>query len=154
MSRNEITVAATPDEVFETLLDAWSYQHWVVGSKTIREVDDGWPEVGSAFHHTVGVAPLVIRDCTRVVEIDVPRRLVLDAQVWPTGENRVVLEVEERGADSVVVMVETPVRGPVAAIDNPLVHMALTVRNQEALRRLKRMVEQRVATAAAAQQLS
>jgi uncharacterized protein YndB with AHSA1/START domain len=147
MARSEVDMAATPEDVFATLLDPWSYQHWVVGSKAIREVDEGWPQTGAAFHHRAGLGPLEVWDRTRVVAVDPPRTIALDARVWPTGEHRVVLQVAPSETGCTVVMLESPLRGPAAIIDNPLLHVVTRIRNELALRRLRKVVEQRTAMA-------
>ena len=36
------------------LSDGWSYATWVVGAARIRDVDDGWPTVGTKIHHPSG----------------------------------------------------------------------------------------------------
>ena len=47
MSRNEVMVSATPEEVFDVLDDAYAYPKWVVGTRRVRAVDPEWPAVGS-----------------------------------------------------------------------------------------------------------
>ena len=37
-----------------------------MGASDIRAVDDDSPELGSKFHHRVGVAPLTIADATEL----------------------------------------------------------------------------------------
>jgi len=39
MSRNEITVTASPQDVFDVLDDAEAYPGWVVGARRMRRVD-------------------------------------------------------------------------------------------------------------------
>src|SRR5206468_4771289 len=75
MSRNRCQIDAPPKRVFAVLADPASYAYWVVGSRKIRDADDDWPAVGSAFHHVVGVWPFEVRDHT-VVEAVKPGRLL------------------------------------------------------------------------------
>ena len=62
MAQNERVINATPGAVFRVLSDPRSYAHWVIGSIEIRNADPGWPQVGSRFHHTVGMGPLRIKE--------------------------------------------------------------------------------------------
>ena len=144
MAENETTIAASPEAVFDVLLDAHSYQEWVVGCDDIRTVDPGWPEPGSRFHHTVGTGPLKTKDTTAVVSIDRPRRLELEARARPAGVATVIFEVEPAGdGGSTVRIKEWPTRGLAKTIDNPGLQMLIKARNVETLRRLKRVVEER-----------
>ena len=143
MSANETTIDATPQQVFEVLLDARSYEHWVVGCDDIRAVDGDWPQPGSTFHHTVGVGPFKVKDTTKVVELDAPKRLVLEARARPAGVARVVFTVAPDGGGSTVCMEEHPMRGLAKTIDNPVLDGLIKARNAETLRRLSRQVEER-----------
>lgn len=148
MSRNVIEMDAPIDAVFEALLDPEAYPHWVVGAKRLRGVDDNWPAPGSSFHHAVGAGPAEVRDVTTVREIDPPRRLVLDAKFRPPGAARVELDLEPIAPDRTrVTMIEDSLRGfgflnsrVAQIVADPL----LTARNWWSLRRLKRIVEDRV----------
>jgi uncharacterized protein YndB with AHSA1/START domain len=85
VASNHVYIAAAPATVWEVLVDARSYAHWVVGSSQTRGVTGRWPAVGSRFHHTQGVGPLGLRDDTEVIEAKRPRRLVLEvrsARCW------------------------------------------------------------------------
>ncbi|MFP5372014.1 MAG: SRPBCC family protein [Actinomycetes bacterium] len=143
MARNTAVVAAPPATVFSVLSDPASYARFVVGSKRIRRFDPRWPEAGSAFHHTLGVGPLVLRDLTRVVEVEDGRRLVLRAQMRPFAVNRVAfgLSAVEEGTE--VEVEEHPVEGPAAKAWNPALDRLMWLRNQEMLRRLARIAARR-----------
>lgn len=143
MSRNEVVIQATPEQVWEALLNPWLYTQWVVGNKRIRGVDPDWPAVGSRFHHTVGVGPLMTRDETRIVALRPREHLELDAHAWPVGTAKVSLTLEPAEGGTRVVLVEQPTRGPARWMENPLLHGLTHGRNVESLRRLKRVVEQR-----------
>ena len=75
------------------------YGYWVVGSKFIRDVDDDWPAVGSAFHHKVGVGPLTINDHSQIVEARRPRLFRLRVKGRPAGTAIVTVEMNPRPAD-------------------------------------------------------
>jgi uncharacterized protein YndB with AHSA1/START domain len=153
MARNEIRIATSPAAVFAVLADGRSYGHWVVGSSEIRDVDAGFPAVGTAFHHTVGIGPFKVADHTRVVACDPPRRLELRAKARPLGTARVILELHPEGDGTRVVMIEDAGDRLTALVFNPLTHLLVRGRNVESLRRLKELAEGRgpsMAEAAAA----
>ena len=149
MAENSTTIAATPEQVFDVLLDAWSYKDWVVGCDEIRGVDDNWPAVGSRFHHTVGFGPAKTDDDTKILEVDAPRRLLLEASARPAGvaEVEFLVEPDSEGEQTTITINERIVDGPADAIPTPLVDVGLKLRNLETLRRLKNVVESRVAAA-------
>ena len=66
----------------------------MVGSKLIRDVDDGWPKVGTRFHHEVGLGPLTIDDHSQVVAAERPRLFCLRVKGRPAGTAIVTLEME------------------------------------------------------------
>ena len=147
MSKNSLVIAASPDEVFAVLADARTYSEWVVGCDDIRAVEGTWPEVGSHFFHTVGVGPIKTKDNTKVVEVDPPRRLVLEARARPAGVARVIFELRPQGAGTEIEIEEYPIKGVAKVIDNPLQDGLIKARNVETLRRLDRVVQQRRAAA-------
>lgn len=130
-----------PERVWEALSDANSYGDWVVGSDTIRDADPHWPEPGSKFHHRVGVGPIKVNDHTEVMEADPTRRLVLHARARPLGTALVTLELTPKDGGTHVVMHETA-GDPVSKLSiNPLTDWLVDLRNEESLRRLKRIAE-------------
>ena len=143
MARNQVLIDAAPDTVFDVLTDAEDYPRWVVGASDVRDLDPDWPAVGTAFHHRVGLGPLTLPDRTTVVEIERPRRLVLQARARPAGTARITLELEPSGSGTRVTLVEDPGDLLTRLIFTPLVHVAVRMRNAESLRRLKRLVELR-----------
>ncbi|HVF33664.1 MAG TPA: SRPBCC family protein [Acidimicrobiales bacterium] len=145
MSTNRHIIPAAPDEVFAVLADARTYEHWVVGCDDIRAVEGDWPAVGSRFFHTVGVGPLKTKDNTKVLEVDPPRRLVLEARARPAGVAKVifVLRPLDGGTATEVEIDEYPIRGVAKVIDNPVQDGLIKVRNVETLRRLEKQVLQR-----------
>ena len=146
MSRNEVTVDATVDQVWDVLSDGWLYPLWVVGAARMREVDDHWPAVGARLHHSVGSFPVMLNDVTEVVAAEPMTRLVLRAQAWPIGAGEVTLTLEALGARTRIVMREQAVSGPGALAPKLLQDPVLAWRNTEALRRLSYLVEHRPQT--------
>lgn len=141
MATTHAQIAASPDEVFAALANPENYGHWVVGSDTIRDADPTWPKVGSRFHHRVGFGLLKVNDHTEVLEVDPPFRLVMHARARPLGSAKVSLLLAERDGETAVTMVEVAgdrlSRLALNRLTDPLIHL----RNVEALRRLKRIVE-------------
>lgn len=148
MSRNTIDIDAPIDVVFDVLLDPHAYPRWVVGAKRIREVDESWPAPRSSFHHAVGAGPTEVRDATTVVEIEPPRRLVLEAHFRPPGVATVEFDLEALEPDRTrLTMLEHSLRGP-AILNNRVAQLVadplLAARNWWSLRRLKHIAETRV----------
>ncbi len=140
MATNSRTMAGlAPTRVFDVLRDGHTYARWVVGTRTIRAVDPGWPGVGTALHYTVGYGPLRKDDRTVSTEYDPDRRLSLQAQAWPAGSVAIILSVEAAGSGCTVTIEEHPDRGLAKLLHNPLLDLAIKVRNVETLRRLERL---------------
>ena len=124
--------------VFDVLRDGKSYGDWVVGTRTIRAVDPGWPKEGTKLHYTVGYGPVRKDDETVSQSYAPDRRLELEARAWPAGTARIVLTAEERDGGVLVSIDEAPHRGPAKLLHNPLLDLAVKARNVETLRRLER----------------
>ena len=142
MSVNETYVNAPPEAVFDVLADPFGYGYWVPGSSKIRAADDDWPDAGSTFHHTQGAYGVGLKDTTSVVAAERPRTLVLEARFRPFAVNKVELRLFPSGEGTRVVMVEYPTGGLAAKLHNPLMEVALKLRNVEALRRLRKLAEE------------
>jgi uncharacterized protein YndB with AHSA1/START domain len=136
-------MSAPPEQVWDVLADGWLYPVWVVGATHMRDVDEHWPAAGARLHHQVGAWPLALSDTTRVLESDEPRRLVLEARAWPTGEARIEITVEPHAEGSLVRLAEGASAGPARVLDNPLQRRVLRARNVESLSRLAAIVENR-----------
>jgi len=128
---------ATPEQIWAVLADPHSYDRWVVGAKDIREADGTWPEPGSKLQHTSGLGPLNLKDNTKVLESEPPRRLVLEARGRPVGIARVEIRLEPQGSATLVTMVEDAVRPAPAAVINATLNPLMHSRNVETLRRLE-----------------
>jgi uncharacterized protein YndB with AHSA1/START domain len=140
------TMHVPPDRVWAVLADGWSYPGWVVGATHMRDVDKGWPEVGTRLHHSVGPWPLVLKDTTKVLECEPQRLLVLDARLWPFGAARIRLELTEtQPGRTTVRMSEQVQRGPSKILPKPLQAALLIPRNRESLARLSHMATGREA---------
>ena len=83
---------------------------------------------------------------TSVIEAEPGRRLLLRARAWPAGEAEVELRLEGTGGGTAVTMVEDAVSGPGVLVPRPARATMLRWRNDEALRRLALLAENRQRT--------
>ena len=144
MSTTSRPVQATPEQVWSVLADGWLYPLFVVGAARMRDVDEGWPAVGTRLHHSVGSWPLMIDDTTEVLEVEENKRILLLARAWPAGHAHVEISLEPSGAGSTVVtIVENATGGPGALVPKAIQDPQLHLRNVETLRRLAFLVEGR-----------
>lgn len=144
MALHNIVVRAHPKAVWDVLADPYSYDRWVMGTRKILYADADWPEVGSSLRFEAGIGPLRMRSQTVVRHVDAPRRLELEADVWPLGA-RVAMEVKPWGSHSLVALEEHWIRGPYFLVANPLLHLALNARNRFMVKGLAEQAEGRVA---------
>jgi uncharacterized protein YndB with AHSA1/START domain len=142
VARTTIDTTVPPERVFEVLSDPNSYGEWVVGSRYVRSAEDDWPAVGSRFHHAVGKGPFTVKDHTEVVEAERPHRLVLSAKARPFGTARVELDLQPTAGGTRVAMEEHPENPVLRVVMGPLGAFLIRRRNDESLRRLKRLAEQ------------
>src|SRR3712207_2045993 len=140
MAITERKMEASPEEVFEALLDPYQYPNWVVGAKAIRDVDGEWPTVGSAFYHRLGAEGLELKDKTEVLELETPHRIALRTFARPLGVARVVITARPTEEGSIVSLFEEPEEGTKLRRFTRLVDPIVHVRNVEALRRLEKVV--------------
>jgi uncharacterized protein YndB with AHSA1/START domain len=143
VARNRQFIQADPETVFAVLSDPSSYGEWVVGSKHIRDADEGFPGQGTRLHHTVGWGPIEIDDHTEVREVDPPRLLKLRARARPAGTAIVTLELTPEGPGTMVTMTEDPGDSATAFLFQPPMHLLVRRRNSESLRRLRELAERR-----------
>jgi uncharacterized protein YndB with AHSA1/START domain len=135
-----------PERAYEVLSEPRRYALWVTGARDVEDADGDWPEVGAEFRHRQGVWPLQIRDTTQVVAADPPRRLELEARVRPLLVARVVLTLRPDGGGTRVTMEELPVGGLLGGVmRRPPFTRFIRARNEESLRRLKAIAEDRPA---------
>lgn len=143
MSSTSRIFHCSPDDVFDILVDGWSYATWVVGAARIRDVDKEWPEPGSRIHHSVGAWPIMISDTTTVESFDRGHTMALTARAWPAGEAEVRITCEPHEDGTRVTIVEDATSGPALLLLKPLRDVMLGWRNVEALRRLAYLSESR-----------
>jgi carbon monoxide dehydrogenase subunit G len=136
---------ATPAQVWSLLRDGSRYADWVHGTKEIRAVDVGWPEVGTGIHYTAGIGPLTYQGETTVRTSEPERRLELEVHAWPGGTVRVNIEIESSGNGSIVTLDEHPLRGPVRLLHNPLSRLGFLARTNVMIDDLLRLAERQPA---------
>ena len=130
-------------EVFALFMNARAYPRWVVGAKAFRGVDEEWPQPGSTFHHRVGFGPFVIDDQTKLLAVEPPGRVVLEAHAWPAGSAVVELTLRALDDRTEITMQETPSRGIAVAIDNRVLRKLTALRNRWGLARVDRILRHR-----------
>jgi hypothetical protein len=128
--------------VWAVLSDGYRYADWVQGTKEIRDVDAGWPAVGTSIHYTVGVAFVTHKDETVVRTSEPERRLELEVQAWPLGTARVDIRIEPYGNDgSRVTLDEHPLLGIAGWLHNPLTALGFSVRTWVMIDELLKLAE-------------
>lgn len=133
----------TPKQVFDVLRDGASYGHWVVGTRTIRKVDEGWPAERCRLHYTMGYGPMRKDDVTTSRCYEPDSLLQMEASAWPAGTVDIRLTAEPADGGVLVSIDEKPVRGPARTLHNPLSDVALKIRNVVTLRRLEQLARRR-----------
>ncbi len=136
-----IEVAASPERVFAVLSEPHRYADWVVGTKSIRDADETFPERGSRFSARLGSGAATVEAVTTVLEREEPRRLVLRTRARRLGAVQIELELEERGLATNVTLRERPIGAPLAKLASTLGEPLVTARNRRSLQRLKQLVE-------------
>jgi uncharacterized protein YndB with AHSA1/START domain len=136
------TTSASPTAVFEVLSQPETYEHWVVGSRSVERHDPAWPAAGARFKHTQGVWPALIHDETEVVASDAPRRLELTVKARPMLVAHVVVDLQPAGDGTRITMEEQPTGGLLAPLLRlPPGKLLTQLRNRLSLRRLSGLAE-------------
>ena len=144
MARNIVEFSANPDDVFDVLVDAYAYGHWVVGPRQVVDKDPDFPNPQSEFTHETRIGPLHLQDTTKVVEVERPRRLVLRAKIRAMGlDARISFELAATADGTRVTLDEEPLAGPWRVLWNPAFDAMMWARNSVALERLRFLAEQR-----------
>jgi uncharacterized protein YndB with AHSA1/START domain len=140
MAINRRTMNVSREAVWAALADGHTYDYWVVGTRHIRDVDEGFPHEGTALHYRIGWGPFRHEGHSEVCTADPGRTLELTIHAWPAAAVKVLIELHELADDRTeVVMTEHPTSGPFAVLHNPLFDLAIKARNVESLRRLERV---------------
>jgi uncharacterized protein YndB with AHSA1/START domain len=143
MASVNVLVRRPRQQVWDVLADGHAYAEWVVGTREIRAVGEGWPAVGTAIHYTVGFGPLTFQGQTVARLVDPLNRLGLEADGGPLGTARIVIDLTDWGDDTVVVLDEHPLRGPAYQLHNAFSEAMLLLRGRPMVANLARLVERR-----------
>lgn len=145
MALNHVKTPCSPDEVFEHLLDPHEYPEWLLGASRVRTVEDDWPSLGSAFHHTIGWGPFGVKDRSEIVAIDRPRRLELHVRATPLVRGHVTFTVDPCDGGSLLSIEEEPAARVVGNLVRPALDPVTHLRNHRSLQKLvQRMDDQHV----------
>jgi uncharacterized protein YndB with AHSA1/START domain len=139
-----VLVDRAPDEVWDVLSDGSAYAEWVMGTKYIRDVDPGWPNLGAKIHFSFGVGPWTMNDVTTVRLVEHGQHLELEAHAGWLGSARVSIRLLAWGTEqTVVILDEHPLTGAGARWHSVPMEGLLRVRNERMLRSLAEVVERR-----------
>ncbi len=147
MAYTSRTLVAPREAVWEALIDPHTYPDWLIGASRIRDVDRSWPGVGSRFHHRVGVGWLSIPDYSEVVDIDPGRLLRLKVKARPLVSAVVTFVLISDETGTAVAIEEEPELRTIGNVVRPMMDPTIHLRNHRSLRRLDRLVQQRLAMA-------
>lgn len=146
MPRNETWVEAPQLAVFAVACDYNAYGRWGFGSGDVANADSSWPAPGSRFEYKQSFGVFFIHDTAEILEIDRPRRLVLEVRARPVTVARLEISMRGEYGRTHVVMAEHAVGGLLARLKNPALESLLYLRNGEALKRLKELAERRASS--------
>jgi uncharacterized protein YndB with AHSA1/START domain len=141
MAHNEIHIGAPPERVFAVLSEPRSFARWVVGSSEIRRADPGWPNVGTAFDHRVGIWPFTLADSSEVVQCEPPGLLKLLVKARPFSRAYVTLHLTASNGGTRLSMDESAADARSRLFFNALTDPLVRLRNNVSLRRLKALSE-------------
>jgi uncharacterized protein YndB with AHSA1/START domain len=141
VAHNEIYIEASPERVFAVLSEPRSFARWVVGSREIRRADPGWPRVGAAFDHRVGIWPFTLADSSEVVQCEPPRLLKLLVKARPLSRAFVTLELKASNGGTRLSMDEFAADARSRLFFNPITDPLVHMRNNVSLRRLRALSE-------------
>lgn len=131
------------DVVWDVLIDPYTYPDWLIGAAAIRDVDDSWPEVGSRFHHRVGIGWMSIPDHSEVEDVVEPDLLRLAVRARPFVSAVATFRLVGDGDTTVVAIEEEPQVRVIGNVVRPVMDPMIHVRNHRSLRRLDHLVARR-----------
>jgi hypothetical protein len=99
--------------------------------------------VGSGIHYTVGWGPLALRGRTTVRAAEPGRMLGLEADAGLLGTARIVIQLDDWGGDTVVILDEHPLRGPSYLLHNTVTDAVLLLRGRPMVQNLAKLVHRR-----------
>jgi uncharacterized protein YndB with AHSA1/START domain len=142
MPLHNVLIPASPAAVWDVLADPYSYSDWVVGTRDISSADLSWPAVSSVLRYQAGIGPLRFEGHSIVRDVNPPCHLELEADAGLMAA-RVSMSVKPWGDGALAIVEEHWIRGPSVLLDNPLIDLALNIRNRWMVRNLASVVERR-----------
>lgn len=139
----EIDIAATPEEVYEVLMDADRLEHWVTIHDELVEAPDGPLERGSELTQRLRLAGKCFTVRWTVVENDRPRRVVWEGRGPMRSKASAIYELSPNGGGthfSYANEYELP-GGPLGRLAGPVVGRVTAGELDRSLERLRRLVE-------------
>ena len=140
MSFTSRVIPAPIEAVWDAIVDPETYPQWLIGAEEIRSVDDNWPEVGSSFHHRVGIWKFSIPDRSTVMSIEPGECLQLAVKARPFVSAVATFRLyadRDHPANTIVTLEEEPKVRSFGNVVRPLMDPSIHVRNHRSLRRLE-----------------
>lgn len=133
---------ATAAQVEAVLDDGYLYADWVVGTLLVRDIDPSWPNRGAHLHHRFGLRWLFVQGDSEVLERR-PGHMVVEARAHGVGAAKVSIDVKPRASGCQVRMSEAVTAPAAARPFNVALAPLVWLRNQETLRRLDKVAQER-----------
>ncbi|MER5204144.1 SRPBCC family protein [Streptomyces sp. NPDC002825] len=133
-------IEAPPDAVWAVLSDGEAYSRFVVGTHDSWEQEGQWPTPGSELGYTLRIGPWLYHGRTISRLCEPVRRLELEART-DLGTARIAFRVEPWGDDTLVIVDEHPLSGPMARWHNSFLDALTRWRNRQMLVRLGELAE-------------
>ncbi|MFD3570979.1 SRPBCC family protein [Streptomyces sp. NPDC058671] len=141
MAARHQLIRKPPADVWSVLRDGDLYTRWVIGTDDSWNRDGRWPAVGSEIGYTVRLGPFAYEGRTVSRVFEPGQRLELESMGGRSGSVRIAIRVQPWGEDTLVIVDEHPLTGPVARWHNTVFDAAIQLRHRAMLARLARLVE-------------
>ncbi|MBV8957057.1 MAG: SRPBCC family protein [Solirubrobacterales bacterium] len=145
MARNEVFIDAPAHAVFDVLADADAYRDWVPGTRDTGAEAAAFPAEGGSFGYSAGLPLLGLGDRTTVLATLPPVMLELRIRATPLISARATIYLQPQGTGTRLTLIEEPASRALTVLIGPAGHALIRLRNVEALRRLRTLVEERLA---------
>ncbi|MGW2918872.1 SRPBCC family protein [Streptomyces angustmyceticus] len=130
-----------PEVVWTVPADGTRYADRAVGTDESRTDQGTWPQMGSTIAYTVRLGPWTLHGHTTVRRCDPPRELELEVESGSLGTTRIAIDVRPWGENSLVIVDEHPLTGPVGVLHNVALDALLQLRHRSMLSRLSTVIE-------------
>jgi hypothetical protein len=144
-------LAASKEDVYQWLIDPWTYPLWLVGANDVRAVDESWPAPGACFHHRVGFGPFTTTDNTELISAEPFERIQLAVRARPLISAVVTFGLVGEVGRCMVSFEEEPRVRTIGNLVRPVLDPITHIRNHHSLKRLEQVVMRRDARPLAGQ---